>query len=245
MKATIKKIVVLGIMFFTVTQLMSQKNVSRIPLLGEQAPEFTAETTQGTLDFPVDFGFKWKILFSHPGDFTPVCTSELMELALTQQEFKNLGVEVAVISTDNLEKHKLWVQSMEEMLTVDNHPLKINFPLIDDSKLNVGWAYGMLTADQSSFRAVRGVFIIDPRNKVRSVLFYPSEVGRNLDEIKRTVIALQTADKNTVLTPVNWKPGDDVLLPYPTSFSYYDKDSEQTPGNYNLSWYMLYKKLEK
>jgi len=246
MKTLNIKIALIAVLFLSTGQLWSQNRVkSRIPLLGEKAPAFTAQTTKGTINFPGDFGSKWKILFSHPADFTPVCTSELMELAQMQQDFKNLNVELAVISTDSLSNHLMWVKSMEEMLNQENKPIKIDFPLIDDSKLNIGWKYGMLTRSAESFKAVRGVFIIDPQNKIRAITFYPTNVGRNLEEIKRTVIALQTAVANSVMTPVNWKPGEDVLLPYPHSYSYYDPAKIKETGLYDLSWYMLYKKTDR
>jgi peroxiredoxin 2/4 len=241
MKTRIKKSILIALMIFATTPLWSQsekRTSSRIPLLNEDAPSFTAETTKGTIEFPGDFGRKWKILFSHPGDFTPVCTSELMELAKMQQDFKNMNVAVAVVSVNSLSLHKDWVASMEEILARSNTPVKINFPLIDDSKLNVGWKYGMLTPDHESFKAVRGVYIIDPKDKIKAVTFYPMEVGRNMEEIKRMVLALQTAEKNTVLVPANWKPGDAVLLPYPKTDTYFDPSRDLSP-------YMLYTSLEK
>jgi peroxiredoxin (alkyl hydroperoxide reductase subunit C) len=239
MNTKIKKLVLIALMICATDLLWSQnaKHSSRIPLLNEPAPSFTAESTKGTINFPGDYGHKWKILFSHPADYTPVCTSELMELAKMQQDFKDLNVEIAVVSTNPLYLHKAWVASMEEMLLKDNNPVKINFPLIDDSKLNVGWKYGMLTPSHDSFKAIRGVYIIDPNDKIKAISFYPMEVGRNMEEIKRMVIALQTAEKNTVLLPANWKPGDDVLLPYPKAST--DDKSDHPSG------YMLYTKLGK
>jgi peroxiredoxin (alkyl hydroperoxide reductase subunit C) len=228
-------------MICATTALWSQstkRTSSRIPLLNEDAPTFTAESTNGTLNFPGDFGDKWKILFSHPADFTPVCTSEVMELAKMQQDFKDLNVEIAVVSTNSLYLHKAWVVSMEEMLSKDNSQVKIKFPLIDDSKLNIGWRYGMLTHSHESFKAMRGVYLINPNNKIKAITFYPMEVGRNMEEIKRMVIALQTAQKNTVLLPANWKPGDDVLLPYLKANA--NNDAVEQP-----SGYMYYTKLDK
>jgi peroxiredoxin (alkyl hydroperoxide reductase subunit C) len=246
MKTTIKKITLFAIMFFGIAQVWPQKlNVnSRIPLLGEKAPKFTAQTTSGAIEFPGGYGNKWKILFSHPNDFTPVCTSELMELGLMQQDFKDLNVQLVVISTDSIDRHKLWIQSMEEMLIKIDKPVKIEFPFVDDSKLKIGWKYGMLTKSNESFKAVRGVFIIDPNNIVRSISFYPMNVGRNIEEIKRTVIALQTSEKYTVLMPADWEPGKDVLLPYPTA-EHNEKSGVKGSEYYDLSWYMLYKKLDK
>jgi len=238
------KIFLFAILFFAMTQVWAQSNnkkgevQSRIPLLGETAPSFTAESTNGTIEFPADYGSKWKIICSHPADFTPVCTSEILELALMQQDFKDLNCALLVVSTDDLQRHKGWKKAIEEMTANDknNEPVKIKFPLVDDSKMNISWEYGMINPTVDSRHAVRGVFIIDPDNKIRSISFYPNEVGRNIDEIKRAVIALQTSDKNTVLTPANWVLGKDVLLPYPKSVDYY-KTHEDIHG------YMIYSKL--
>jgi peroxiredoxin 2/4 len=239
-----KKIILCAVLFLALTQLRSQTSAnSRIPLLYEEAPSFVAESTKGTIEFPGQYGGKWKILFSHPADFTPVCSTEIMELALMQQDFKDLNTQIVVISTDDLARHRTWVDAMENTLIAKDKPVKVNFPLVEDSKYSVCWQYGMITP--SSVRAVRGVFIIDPKNKIRYIGFYPSSVGRNMDEIKRTVIALQTADKNTVLTPVNWEPGDDVLLPYPSKTTYYDDKPKTTDGKNNLDGLLLYSKLEK
>ena len=240
MKTRIRKFVLIAFMILPATPLWAQseeRTSSRIPLLNEDAPSFTAETTKGTIEFPGDYGRKWKILFSHPADFTPVCTSEIMELAKMQQDFKDLNVAIAVVSTNDLSLHKYWVTSIEDILAKTNNPVKINFPLIDDASLNVGWKYGMLTPDHESFKAVRGVYIIDPKDKIRAITFYPMEVGRNMEEIKRMVIALQTAAKNSVLVPANWKPGGDLLLPYPKTADYYDPSRDLSP-------YLLYTKLD-
>lgn len=223
----------------------SQNNSSRIPLLGERAPAFKAMSTKGLINFPEDFGSKWKIICSHPADFTPVCTSELMKLALMQQEFADLNVELAVISADALATHKSWVESMEAMNVQNDKPVKIYYPMIDDSKLEISRIYGMLAPGIDEGRTVRGVFIISPDNKIAAVFFYPKNVGRNMEEIKRTVIALQTADANAALTPANWKPGDDVLMPYPYPYTYYDPENAECDNFYHTSWYMLYKKIVK
>ncbi len=239
------KIFLFVILFFAIGQVWSQsKNDksavnSRIPLLGETAPSFKAESTRGTIEFPADYGRKWKIIFSHPEDFTPVCTSEIMELALMQPDFKSLNCALVIISTDDIARHKGWEKAIEDMASdKNNEPVKIKFPLVDDSKMNISWEYGMINPTVDSRHAVRGVFIVDPDNKIRNISFYPSEVGRNMGEIKRTLIALQTADKNTVLTPVNWEPGKDVLLPYPKSVEYYKTHQ-------NIAGYMLYSKLSE
>ena len=230
-------------MFASTSALPQGAPVSRIPLIGEDAPAFTAQTTKGILHFPSDYGKKWKILMSHPADFTPVCTSEILELAIIQQQFSDLGAELAVISTDDISLHKSWERSMNELLHSENQPARLDFPLIDDSNTEISRMYGMLSPTIDMRHTVRGVFIIDPDNKIESVLFYPSNVGRNLEELKRALVALQTSKEHAVLTPVNWMPGDEVLLPYPYPYNYYDSIKNGDEGYRNLSWYMLFKKL--
>jgi peroxiredoxin 2/4 len=242
------KIVVLIIVFLVVecgSILAQGGNYNSIPLIGQEAPAFVAQSTKGVLHFPADFGHDWKILFSHPADFTPVCTSEIVQLAMMQKDFEALHVKLAVLSTDELVLHQSWVRSMDEMIGVNAPSVKIEFPLIDDSNDSISWKYGMISPFVDSKKTVRGVFIIDPDNKIQAVFFYPKSIGRNLDELKRTVIALQTTHEYSVLTPVNWKPGNDVLLPYPYPYNYYDTISEKGDSFYNLTWYMLYKKLVK
>jgi len=214
-----------------------------IPLIGSQAPAFSAETTNGTLNFPADFGKKWKILLSHPQDFTPVCSSELSELAFMQNEFKQLNAQVAVISADNLSEHNRWKAWLEGLNYKGRGNLKIEFPLIDDHDHMVSKAYGMIHEPTSTNKDIRGVYIIDPKNIVRSVNFYPMQVGRNMKEIERILVALQTADRDLVCTPANWQLGDDVIVPH---FPYTDKDLAQNPdlenNYYNVGGYMWFKK---
>lgn len=219
---------------------------SGIPLIGDEAPAFSAMTTKGTLHFPEDFGKNWKILLSHPLDYTPVCTSELLELAYLQDEFDELGVKLAVVSTDKLERHEQWKESMETLTYKGRSPVEINFPLIDDASKAVANKYGMLHENTSTTKDVRGVFIIDPQNKVRAISFNPMEVGRNIEDLKRIVIALQTVDANVVLTPANWEPGDDVLIPYAHSGEKKNKKvvAKNDPGLYEVAWYMVFKKGE-
>jgi peroxiredoxin 2/4 len=217
-----------------------------IPLIGNEAPGFEANTTNGKLIFPEDFGKSWKILFSHPKDFTPVCTSEILEMARMQDEFQNLGVKIAVISTDDLLSHQQWKQSMEDILKDENSSAKINFPLIDDSKTRISGKYGMLHAWENTTRDVRGVFIIDPDNNIQSVLFYPMNIGRNMAEIKRLVVALQTSKQENVLMPVNWEVGDDVLMPYmPNINPELSSNVESANDYYKVGINLWYKKVNK
>lgn len=228
------KITMFLIMLSAITIAQSQP---RIPLIGEKAPGFTGTSTNGVINFPEDFGKNWKMLFSHPQDFTPVCTSELLELAAMQEDFKELGVDIIVISTDKLNDHHSWVDAMEEIEFKGREPVKINFPLVDDHKVKISYKYGMVHEYRLTKRDVRGVFIIDSDNIIRSLQFYPMEIGRNLHEIKRTIIALQTSDKNDVFTPANWEPGNDVLL------YHHNKKDLAHPDVYQLSWFLTYKKL--
>jgi peroxiredoxin 2/4 len=238
-------LIIVGLVF-SATFLMAQDNTTPVlPLLGEDAPSFTAETTNGTIDFPKDNGYSWKIIFSHPADFTPVCTSEILELAALQDEWKKMKVDIVVVSTDNLETHKQWVQSMESLNYKNRKTEKIGFPLVDDHDRSIAKKYGMIQPGNSTTKNVRGVFIIDPKNKIRAMFYYPMNIGRNIDEIKRTVLALQTADKEHVLTPADWQAGNDVLVPFPKySTEVADLAKKQDPNLYSVTWYMLFKKLQ-
>lgn len=218
---------------------------TRIPLIGEAAPNFTAESTAGTINFPDDYYAKWKILFSHPADFTAVCSSEILELEYLQNDFKKLNTQLVVVSTDAVSSHIEWVKSLESAKYKSREPGKIDFPLVSDKNLEVSKKYGMIHSYSSTTKDVRGVFIIDPNNKIRAVFFYPMEIGRNIDEVKRTLIALQTADKNNVLIPADWQPGQDVMLHSPKTSDEADKlVKKATPGVYNINWYMWFKKSD-
>lgn len=229
---------------FLATTVSAQK--FKIPLIGSEAPSFTAETTNGTLNFPADYGKKWKILFSHPQDFTPVCSSEISELAHMQQEFKSLNAQVAVISTDNVTEHKRWKSWLEGIDYKGREPQKIEFAFIDDHTHYASKAYGMLHEPTSTNKDIRGVYIIDPNNIVRSINFYPMQVGRNMKEIERILIALQTSDREMVCTPANWQAGEDVIVPH---FPYTDKELAADPDIkddfYNVGGYMWFKKENK
>jgi peroxiredoxin 2/4 len=234
-----KSIVLLGILILSVNGLWSQKkSQSSIPLIGSDAPSFIAQSTNGQIAFPGDYVGKWKILFSHPRDYTPVCSSELLELAQKQKDFDKLGVKIVILSTDTLYQHFSWKKTLDTLRYKDRTPEVIHFPLIDDNTKYISKLYGMLHEPTSSTRDVRGVYIIDTKNKIRAIFFYPSEVGRNLNEIERTVIALQTSDKESVLTPANWKPGDDVLIPY------VENNAIKDPRVYQIAPFMIAKKLK-
>lgn len=219
---------------------------SKIPLIGSEAPSFTAETTNGTINFPNDYGKEWKILFSHPQDFTPVCSSEISELAYMQNEFKKLNTQIAIISTDNVTEHNRWKTWLESLNYKGRGSQKIEFPIIDDHSHTASIKYGMIHEPTSTNKDIRGVFIIDPNNIVRSINFYPMQVGRNMQEIERILVALQTADRELVCTPANWKNGDDVIVPH---YPYTDDEIAANPTlkdqYYNVGGYMWFKKENK
>jgi peroxiredoxin 2/4 len=239
-----KRLLFMLVLFLSATSGWSQKSgENRIPLIGEKAPAFTAETTNGLLNFPADFGKNWKILFSHPRDFTPVCTSEVLQLSRMQEEFDELGVKIAIISTDQVSEHFKWKKSIEEIEVAGKDPVQIRFPFIDDSKTEVSRLYGMVHEESTNVKDVRGVFIIDADNVIQTILFYPMKVGRNMEEIKRTVEALQTVNAH-VSTPVNWKPGDDVLVPVSPYLNPELKDTTDIMKQYyKIGTVMWYKKM--
>lgn len=241
MKSELKKsVLVLLTTAFCSLNMFSQGS---IPMLGEQAPSFKAETTNGNLVFPEDYGNNWKILLSHPKDFTPVCTSEILELAKMQQEFDQLGVKLAIISTDELTSHYQWKQLLEDILVSQGEEEKISFPLIDDHNGRISNTYGMLHAWEDPTRDVRGVFIIDPENRIKSINFYPMNIGRNMEEIKRVVLALQVSEKEEVLLPANWTYGDDVLMKYvPYTQEELEKDPSLKEKYYKVGINLWYRK---
>jgi peroxiredoxin (alkyl hydroperoxide reductase subunit C) len=213
--------------------------------IGMNAPEFKAQSTQGDVNFPADYYNKWKILFSHPADFTPVCSSEIIALAEKQEEFKKLNATLLVISTDGLNSHIQWVKSLESISRIGKPGVKIDFPIIADVNLVAVRKYNMMRHDTTDRHSVRSVVFIDPDNKIRAFFVYPDNIGRNVDELLRTLIALQTADKNNVLTPANWKSGDDVLIRAPKSMEESEKlRLENNPNMYSYTWYMWYKRMK-
>lgn len=238
-----KKIVLLAAAFILVSGLAKaqadeDKNF-RIPLIGEKAPSFSAKTTNGDMVFPDDFGSRWKILFSHPQDFTPVCSSELLELAHLQKDFDRLGVKLAVISTSPMENHELWKKALEEIEYKGQPATKIKFPLIDDDSRVISRQYGMIHPSISGTKSVRGVFIIDPDNVIQAVYFYPMNVGRSAEELLRSVQALQIAN-DVQMTPSDWKVGDDLMVAVPPVT---DQRTENVPdGYYKLAWFMWFEK---
>jgi peroxiredoxin (alkyl hydroperoxide reductase subunit C) len=198
--------------------MCGETNEYNFPIIGQKAPEFTAETTQGPINFPKDYAGHWVILFSHPADFTPVCTTEFMTFGSMMPEFSALNCKLVGLSIDSIYSHIAWLRTIQERLTYKGMKnIEVTFPLIADIKMTVAKKYGMLHPTADDTKAVRAVFVIDPEGKIRTILYYPLTTGRNFQEIKRILIALQTADKHNVATPADWQPGDDVIIPPPGS----------------------------
>lgn len=224
-------------------QEQQEERVS-MPLIGDDAPAFKAKTTMGDINFPQDYKGKWVILFSHPADFTPVCTTEFMTFANMQEEFRKLNTELIGLSIDSLYAHIAWLRTISEKIEYKGMKnVEVKFPVIEDLKMDVAKKYGMVQPNAATTQAVRAVFIMDDKAKVRAVLYYPLSNGRNMDEIKRLVIAMQKSDKEQIATPANWRPGDDVIIPPPGSCgSAKERVESKKDGTYCLDWFMCLKK---
>ena len=219
------------------------EQITRLPLIGDKAPEFKALTTKGTVNFPEDYKGKWVLFFSHPSDFTPVCTTEFMTLASMQEEFKEMNVELLGLSVDSLYSHIAWVRSIEDLEWKDMKNIKVNFPVIADLNTKVSTKYGMLQPNVSSTQAVRAVFVIDPEGVIRSIIYYPLTTGRNFNEIKRMIRAIQKSDQMHVSTPADWQPGDDLIVPTPLTVEEADAAMEEAGDDvYALDWFLRFKK---
>jgi len=222
---------------------MDEQN-TRMPLIGEKAPSFEAETTQGHIKFPEDYKGKWVVFFSHPADFTPVCTTEFMTFATMADEFKRLNCELLGLSIDSTYSHIAWLRTIKEKIAYkDMKDVEVQFPVISDLTMEVSKAFGMLQPAASTTQAVRAVFIIDPEAIVRAILYYPLSNGRNMDEVKRLLIAMQHSDEHGIATPANWQLGDDVIVPPPGSCGAAKERVEQSSKDINcLDWFLCLKK---
>lgn len=176
--------------------------------IGETAPDFTAETTNGPISFHDWIGDKWAFFFSHPADFTPVCTTEMGRTAQLAERFAALDTQPIGLSTDTVEEHRKWISDVN-----DTQNTTLRFPIIADPDLRIAKLYGMIHPSESVTAAVRSVFIIDPNKKVRLTMTYPMSVGRNFDEIVRVITALQTSDGKRLSMPADWQPGKDAIIP--------------------------------
>ena len=192
---------------------LENENVVSMPRIGDKAPKFKAVTTQGKINFPADYAGEWVILFSHPADFTPVCTSEFMTFAHLEDKFKKANCKLVGLSIDGLYSHIAWLRTIKDKIKFNGmKDIEVKFPLIEDISMNVAKKYGMIQPGESETQAVRAVFFIDPKGMIRAIIYYPLSLGRNFDEIYRALVAMQTSDKFSVATPADWYPGDDVII---------------------------------
>ena len=213
---------------------MEDTNVITMPRIGDKAPDFRADTTYGPIQFYAFNKGSWVVLFSHPADFTPVCTTEMSGFAVRHKEFKDLNTKLLGLSIDSIHSHMAWVNNVKK-----NTGVLFDFPIIADIDMKVSKLYGMLQPNESETAAVRAVFFIDPEGKIRLVMYYPLNVGRNMDEIIRVLKALQTSDKHGVALPLNWQPGEKVIVPPPKTV----KDMEEREkSDYEMVDFYLAKK---
>jgi len=218
-------------------QVGEQRTVPSLPRLGMPAPPFQAETTHGTIRLE-DFKGSWLILFSHPADFTPVCTTEFLAFAEIAPELRKRNVELMGLSIDSTYSHIAWLRNIEQ-----NFKTKIPFPIIADLNKEVAGLYGMIMPGESKTETSRCVFIIDPNGIVRAMIYYPLTTGRNMDEILRVIDALQTTDKHGVATPANWRPGDKVIVPPPKTA---EAAEERVKAGYECTdWYFCRREAPK
>lgn len=225
----------------------STEQMFTMPRIGENAPAFKAVTTQGEINFPKDYEGKWVILFSHPADFTPVCTSEFMTFASMEKQFNDAGCDLVGLSVDGLYSHIAWLRTIKEKIEFKGMKnVEVNFPLIEDITMDVAKKYGMMMPGESNTKAVRAVFFIDPKGIIRTIIYYPLSLGRNFDELYRVLIALKTADEFSVATPADWRPGDDVIVPTAGSCGVAKERMDSEDEELDCKdWFFCTKKLDK
>ncbi len=198
--------------------MQEQQSIRPIPRIGERAPDFEADTTKGKLRFSEFNKDNWVILFSHPADFTPVCTTELSAFAVDKDFFAARNTKLIGLSIDSIHSHLAWVNNVREKTGV-----YMDFPIIADLDMKVSELYGMIHPGEATTAAVRAVFFIDPKGVIRMIQYYPLSVGRNMEEIKRSLVALQTVDAEGVALPINWKEGDKAIVPPPKTLEEMDE----------------------
>ena len=218
-----------------------EKNEQQMPRLGEPVPAFEAMTTKGKISFPDDYKGKWVILFSHPADFTPICTTEILTFGARTEEFRALNCELVGLSVDSRNSHIAWLKTIREKIEYKGMKnVKVEFPIIDDVAMKVASLYGMIQPGESQTAAVRAVFFVDPKGVLRAMIYYPLALGRNFDEIRRVLVGLQTIDAFGIALPADWRPGDEVIVPMKGD------DQEKVPeGAKCYDWFFCTKPLPK
>lgn len=224
-----------------------ETTVTTMPRIGEKAPSFKAVTTQGEIDFPKQFEGSWVILFSHPADFTPVCTSEFMTFASLEPKFAELNCKLVGLSVDGLYSHIAWLRTIKDKIEYKGmKDVEVKFPLIEDITMEVAKKYGMIQPGEATTKAVRAVFVIDPKGIIRTIIYYPLSMGRNFDELIRVVQALKAADAFSIATPADWRPGDDVIVPTAGSCGVAkDRMDGKVEGLTCHDWFFCTKKLDR
>ena len=222
------------------------QQVISLPRIGDKAPEFIATTTQGEINFPADYKGEWVILFSHPADFTPVCTSEFITFAHLESKFEKANCKLIGLSIDGLYSHIAWLRTIKEKIAFNGMKnIEVKFPLIEDITMEIAKKYGMIQPGESKTQAVRAVFFIDPKGVVRALIYYPLSLGRNFDEIYRALIAMQTSDKFSVATPADWTPGKDVIVSPASSCGVAEERMMTTDELHCEDWFFCTKKLDR
>lgn len=214
------------------------------PRIGDVAPSFEAEATTGPIKFPDDYAGRWVVLFSHPADFTPVCTTEFMRLSAAAGDFAKINCDLVGLSTDTLENHQTWLLEMRRIKLGKLRDVRIRFPVVADDTLEIAKKYGMIHPKSVRKQTVRTVFVVDPKGVIRATIAYPPEVGRSIGEIRRLVLALQTSDHFEVATPANWEAGKSVILkPLPTPEENKARARRASTDYQALAWFLCMKPL--
>jgi peroxiredoxin (alkyl hydroperoxide reductase subunit C) len=225
---------------------MDEQQIVPMPRIGDKAPAFKAVTTQGEVNFPQQYEGQWVIFFSHPADFTPVCTSEFMTFASMEQKFEEANCKLLGLSVDGLYSHIAWLRTIKDKIEYKGMKnIEVKFPLIEDITMEIAKTYGMIQPGESGTKAVRAVFFIDPKGIMRAIIYYPLSLGRNFDEIYRALIALQTADAFSVATPADWRPGDEVIVPPAGSCGVAKERMEGKEKMKCYDWFFCTKELDK
>jgi len=226
---------------------VEQNLLTPMPRIGDKAPSFKAVTTQGEINFPEQYEGSWVILFSHPADFTPVCTSEFMTFASMEEKFNQANCKLVGLSVDGLYSHIAWLRTIKEKIEFKGMKnIEVKFPLIEDITMEISKKYGMIQPGESSTKAVRAVFFIDPKGIIRTIIYYPLSLGRNFEELYRVLIALKTADEFGIATPADWQPGDDVIVPPAGSCNTAkDRVEGKEEGVECKDWFFCTKKISK
>lgn len=213
------------------------EQITSMPRIGDKAPDFEAVTTTGKLKFSTYNKGSWVIFFSHPADFTPVCTTEMSGFAMEKTFFADHNTRLMGLSIDSIHAHIAWVNAVHEKTGV-----LFEFPIVADIDMSIAKLYGMLQPGESETAAVRAVFIIDPEGTIRLIMYYPLNIGRNMEEIKRALLALQTATEHSVACPLNWMPGDKVIVPAPKTI---EALAERKKSNLEMiDWYLAKKSID-